>query len=174
MAPMANPGSRDDGSEDLLSPADEDPADDPVKARRKAMDYLARREYGRRELEHKLANAGFRTAVAEAAVAGLAEEGLQDDKRFVESFMRSRIGRGKGPLKIRADLRQHGIDEAVIDAALEEVDEDWVALARAVRARKFGPEAPPSFSERARQARFLERRGFHPEQIRAATEAADE
>ena len=41
-------------------------------------------------------------------------------------------------------------------------------LAGEVRRRKFGAAAPRSLGERAKQARFLQYRGFDAEQIRAA------
>jgi regulatory protein len=43
-----------------------------------------------------------------------------------------------------------------------------VQLAREVRRRKFGATAPRSLGERAKQARFLQYRGFDAEQLRAA------
>ena len=42
---------------------------DPVEARKKAMDFLARREYGQAELIRKLADKGFDRDVAEQAVS---------------------------------------------------------------------------------------------------------
>ena len=44
---------------------------------------------------------------------------------------------------------------------------DFVSLARAARARKFGPELPKDWKERSRQARFLQYRGFSTDHIRA-------
>ena len=80
-----------------------------VKARKKAMDLLANREHGLVELERKLVNAGFESDVAADAVHALHEEGLQSDRRFVESFVQSRINQGKGPVRIHADLGERGI-----------------------------------------------------------------
>jgi regulatory protein len=57
-----------------------------------------------------------------------------------------------------------------IDAALA-TGQDWRARAFEVRIRKFGPEAPEDWAERARQARFLQYRGFSSDHIRAATGA---
>ena len=45
---------------------------------------------------------------------------------------------------------------------------EWTAAARASRIRKFGPEVPVDRRERAKQARFLQYRGFSSDQIRAA------
>jgi regulatory protein len=39
-----------------------------------------------------------------------------------------------------------------------------------VRKKRFGPELPRDYLERARQARFLEYRGFGSAEIRAALE----
>ena len=64
---------------------------DPVAVRKKAMDFLARREYGRGELENKLCKAGFDAEAVAKALAHLTDEGLQSDERFAESFMQSRI-----------------------------------------------------------------------------------
>ena len=135
------------------------------------MDYLARREHGRGELLDKLIRFGFDDDIADDAVAQLIDDGLQSDERFAEAFVRSRINQGKGPLVIRADLRQRGLASALIDIALDQADEDWHALARGVRLKKFGPDTPSEFREKSRQMRFLQSRGFEPDQIQAAVSA---
>jgi regulatory protein len=148
--------------------------DDAIEARKKAMDLLARREHARAELERKLAAAGFDAHVAADAVEKLAQEGLQSDRRFVESFVQSRISQGKGPLRIHADLGQRGIPEGLVDEVLEQTGEDWYALARDARAKKFGRPLPVEFRDKARQMRFLQYRGFEPDQVQAAVSSFDE
>ena len=144
---------------------------DPIEARKKAMDYLARREHGRTELINKVIKFGFNAEVADDAVAQLVDDNLQSDQRFVEAFVISRINQGKGPVKIRADLRERDIAGAMIELALEEADQDWCASARAVRVKKFGSEYPSDFNEKARQMRFLQSRGFDSDQIQSAVSA---
>jgi regulatory protein len=159
---------------DLLSEKGEDRFSSPQEARKKAMDFLARREYGQTELIRKLADKGFNRDVAAEAVLQLTEDGLQSDERFSESFVQSRINQGKGPVRIRLDLGQKGIGESTIEIALEEADPDWRALAREQRTKKFGPDLPTDFKEKARQMRFLQYRGFEQGHIQAAVGAGDE
>jgi regulatory protein len=153
---------------DFLSDEREDRFSSPLEARKKAMDFLARREYGQTELVVKLADKGFDREVAADAVAQLTREGLQSDERFSESFVQSRINQGKGPVRIRMDLGQKGISDPVIEIALAAADPDWRALAREQRLKKFGPDLPPDFKEKARQMRFLQYRGFEQDHIQSA------
>jgi len=150
---------------------DEERFSNPVEARKKAMDYLARREHARGELERKLETAGFEASVAADAVRRLAEEGLQSDRRFVQSFSQSRIGQGKGPVRIHSELGERGIPAGLIDEILAESSEDWHSLAREVRVKKFGRALPADFKDKARQMRFLQYRGFEPDQIQHAVSA---
>ncbi len=150
----------------------DDKFSDPKEARKKAMDYLARREHGRSELFNKLTRFGFEADVADDAVARLVEDGLQSDVRFVDAFVRSRINQGKGPAKIRADLRDKGVNDGVTEDGIREADQDWYALAIEVRLKKFGAERPAEFKEKARQMRFLQSRGFEQDQIQAAVSAS--
>lgn len=147
---------------------------DSAKARKKAMDYMARREHGRVELLVKVTAAGFDADVAENAIVKLTEEGLQSDRRFVEAFIRSRIDQGKGPTRIRAELGQRGIVENLIDNGLTDVQQNWHDLARGVRQKKFGAGRPADFETKARQMRFLQYRGFEPDHIQAAVSAFEE
>ena len=133
-----------------------------------AVRLLARREHSRAELERKLKTRGAPPDLVAEARAGLAGRKLQSDERYAESLVTSRIGRGQGPVRIRRELSEQGIDAAGIEAALAAADPDWFALARETRRRRFGAEAPAEWKERARQARFLEYRGFSGEQIRHA------
>ena len=153
---------------DLLSDEGEDRFSSPQEARKKAMDFLARREYGQTELIRKLADKGYDPDVAADAVVQLTGEGLQSDARFSESFVQSRINQGKGPVRIRLDLGQKGISDSDIEIALEEAEADWRALAREQRIKKFGPDLPPDFKEKARQMRFLQYRGFEQDHIQSA------
>jgi regulatory protein len=147
---------------------------DPVEARKKAMDYLARREHSRDELCRKMGKVGFDPKVALDAIEQLQKDGLQSDLRFVEAFVQSRISQGKGPTRIQADLSQRGIGDSMMHETLGEVKQDWFALAREVRQKKFGCDVPNDFQEKARQMRFLQYRGFEPDQIQAAVSARDE
>ena len=153
---------------------DEERYSNPVEARKKAMDYLARREHARGELARKLETAGFDAEIAAEAIGRLAEEGLQSDRRFVESFVQSRINQGKGPVRIRAELGERGIASGLVDRAIDDAHEDWHSLAREIRVKKFGRELPDDFQDKARQMRFLQYRGFERDHIQAAVAAHDE
>jgi regulatory protein len=160
--------------EELVPPAEDDRFANAAEARKKAMDYLARREYGRLELIKKLESAGFDPDVSDCAVAQLTAEGLQSDRRFLEAFIQSRINQGKGPARIHADLSRRGVSDSLIHTVLEETQQNWRELARAVRTKKFGAARPRDFKEKARQMRFLRYRGFESGHIQAALSADDE
>ena len=89
--PTRKAGLRAHGALLQVEYMDDDKFLDPIEARKKAMDYLARREHGRGELLDKLTRFGFDPAVADDAVAQLVDDGLQSDARFAEAFVRSRI-----------------------------------------------------------------------------------
>ena len=148
----------------------DDHSQNPLEARKKAMDYLARREYGQRELERKLAKAGFDADIAADAVLQLKSDDLQDDRRFSEAFVRSRVHQGKGPARVRADLGERGVSGELVEAILSEMSVDWFAQAAEVRIKKFGPDFPPDFKEKVRQMKFLQYRGFEQEHIQAAVD----
>lgn len=128
----------------------------------RALGWLAQREYGFEELVRRLVKDGEQSRdEAEALVQLLADNNLQSDDRFVEAFVRSRVNKCQGPLKIRADLRQRGIDDSTIREAL--ADFNWHELAEQRRERKFGA-IPTDHNEKARQMRHLAGQGF-PESV---------
>ncbi len=156
---------------DLLSTAEEDRFSSAIEARKKAMVFLARREYGQTELVNKLVNKGYMRQVAEQAILELTAAGLQSDQRFAANFVRSRISQGKGPVRMRSELGQRGIDSIGIKQAIEAAGADWDELACEVRLKKFGDARPVDFKAKARQMRFLQYRGFERDHIKAATGA---
>jgi len=140
-------------------------ASDPACIRNSALDFLARREHSEVELRRKLATRGFDADLVETTLAGLVAENLLSNARFVESFVHSRFQRGSGPQKIHAELRGRGIDDELINDSIAGYDRQWQELIRQVREKKFGADMPEDYKERARQMRFLQQRGFTPEQI---------
>jgi regulatory protein len=145
-------------------------AADEAACKRTAVDMLARREHSRLELTRKLAARGFPHAVIAAALDALERSGVLAAARFTESFVRSRLAKGHGPVRIRTELTERGVTAEQCAEALRDADVDWLAAARAVRRKRFGAEPPRDFRERARQARFLQYRGFTADQARAALE----
>ena len=142
--------------------------DNPESARRTALLWLGRRDHSSTELLGKLVAKGHTPEAAQAAVAALEAERLLNDARFLENFVRSHAARGQGPMRIRQELGGLGFTSATIEAALAE-GPDFVEVCRQVRRRKFGAEPPTSWAERAKQARFLQYRGFSSDHIRLAT-----
>jgi regulatory protein len=143
-------------------------APDAVEVRARALKLLARREHSALELKRKLLQRGYPDGLIEAVLLTLTQENLLNETRYAGEWVRSRISRGQGPIKIRAELRQQGLAEAEIQQALAEAAVEWGPLAARVRAKRFGAAMPVDLAERARQARFLEARGFCAEHIREA------
>ncbi len=140
-----------------MTEADESASEEAL--REQCIRLLARREHSRRELSRKLAARSFEPHQFNTVLDALEGEGLLSDARFAESFVRSRIESGQGPLKIRADLRERGVDGQIVDQALDLADDEWLWRCEQAWTRRFGT-APDDRREWARQARFLSQRGF--------------
>jgi len=132
--------------------------------KQKAIALLARREHSRAELAAKLAPLGTREDI-DAVLDELAASGLLSDARAASAYLRANAARF-GKARLRQTLRQKGLDSALIDEQLAAVDApDELARARDIWSRKFA--APPQDAkEWARQARFLQARGFSTNVIR--------
>ena len=134
--------------------------------RRRAMDFLARREHSRHELAGKLQDR-FPEANREtidAVLDQLAGENLQSDQRFAEEYLRMRMRRGFGWLHIKADLQARGVGQEII-ASLSQPEEEWLAMAgRLIDSRLGGGGGlAPGSRDHQRLYRFLQSRGFSAE-----------
>ena len=132
--------------------------------RERALRHLARRDHSRAELARKLSSHGDADEI-EAVIERMGELGLQSDTRYAEAFVRGKAGRF-GASRLRSELARRGIDRDLIDEAItSECVESETDRARAVLRARF-TEPPADAREWARQARFLQTRGFAPDLIR--------
>jgi regulatory protein len=140
-----------------------------------AVSLLARRDYSTKELKKKLADRGYNEHAREVVVDDLESMGKIDNARYGQNVVAYRARRGHGPARIRSELQKSGLSRAEVDGVVKAEDApDFLALAKATRIRKFGPEIPKDRKERARQARFLQYRGFSNDHIRAALDGDPE
>src|SRR6478609_4019822 len=137
----------------------------------KALGLLARREHSARELKAKLSQRGFDADENAAALERLQSKDFQNDARFGEMLVRSRIEGGYGPRWIIAELKTHGIGEAGARELIDAAEPDWPELARRQLQRRYGGKSAKSLGERAKRAAFLLRRGFDAATVQSVTRA---
>jgi regulatory protein len=140
-----------------------------TKAFECAVRLLSRREHGAIELCDKLKQKGFSATEAQEALANCQQLNFQNERRFVESYSRSRIRQGYGPLKISQELNHKGIDRELIHSVLQEEDENWFTYALDVWQKKNKGQGELSFNELQKQQRFLLYRGFAMDVISRVT-----
>jgi regulatory protein len=132
--------------------------------RERALGYLTRREYSRQELYRKLL-----PYAGEENLDGLLDEfrqrGWISDARYADQMVHARKGK-YGSLKVAHELRNHGVAEDLIEKAVKEVQEQELDTARALWRKKFDSQ-PANREEWAKQARYLQGRGFGLETIRS-------
>ncbi len=143
-------------------------ARDLGRVRAKALALLARREHSAQELKAKLLDRGYESTAVEAVLSSLEAQKLLSDARFVQEFVAARVRRGSGPLKIREELRGRGVSGELVEEALGRLAGGWSEGAAAARQKRFGKALPKDMQERARQARFLQQRGYSMQDIRKA------
>lgn len=137
-----------------------------ISLRARALQYLARREYSRAELRGKLQpyvqageDFGHEYSVAlDVLLDDLTARGWLSDARAATQLLHSKRSRF-GMQRITHELRQKGIAEELISAAVPALKESELEAARKVWQRKFGTQ-PQDEREKAKQMRFMQSRGF--------------
>jgi regulatory protein len=132
--------------------------------RERALRLLARREHSRAEITRKLGAAGFAIEDIAPLLDEFEQKNWLSDQRFAESYVADHRARA-GSVKLAYDLRQRGVRDDVIEAVLGDNRDSELERAREVWNKKFG-SAPADASEKARQMRFMQSRGFAPAVIR--------
>ena len=134
-----------------------------------AVRYLTRREYSVEELKQKLVQRGADSGIADSVVSVLVDENLVSDQRFTEMYVRMRIRRLFGPLKIRAELRGRGVADYLVDEAIPKDEEAWFGAAKQWAKKTFRGEL--DYAARAKIYRSLMNRGFTNEQANVALDS---
>ncbi len=132
-----------------------------IQARGQALSLLARSEHSRFLLRRKLLQRDFHPTTITTALDELESSGALSDKRYAESWVRSRLrGHPEGRSRLVGGLRSRGIDaslaEAAVAAVLEEESISMVESARSYVERVTRRKRIPA----PRIADRLYRRGF--------------
>jgi len=129
--------------------------------RQRALEYLGKREYSYKELGQKLKSYLDENEDADSITAILDDfktRGWLSDARFTEQMVHARRAKF-GSSKIVHELREKGVDSALIEDAAERLKETELSSAIEVWRKKY-KQAPADRDEWAKQARFLQSRGF--------------
>ncbi len=133
---------------------------------------LAMREHSRLELFNKLKVKDFSEGVdLDKLLDELSENNYLNEERFTESFIRSRVNRGQGRLKITNELQRKGIPPSLIQLSMDKNEIDWYEIATIQLQKKYGTLKPSDYKEKAKRMRFLSSRGFDTYIIRDIVES---
>lgn len=144
-----------------------------AKIRLTAMNLLSYREYSRLELTEKLIAKFDEPSLIDKVIDQLVKENLQSDQRFSEAFIRSRVARGQGQVRIRMELCERGIDKEMANQTINQCEVDWFALVKEVTKIKYGDQLAEDNRDKAKRIRFLQYRGFTYDQISHALEKSN-
>jgi len=150
----------------------------------RAVDLLSRREHSRKELHQKLLKKDFDCEYISPVLDYLIEKDYLSDERFAQSTLRVRVDRGFGWLYIKNELNQKGVCSSIINELDKNDEIDWYLQAELAYNKRFSTPLVEYFAdnndesflskdkayqaankEKAKRMRFLQYRGFSPDQI---------
>ncbi len=126
--------------------------------RQRALDYLGKREYSYVELGKKLKPSAEETDDIAAILDDFKARGWLSDARFTEQLVHARQAKF-GSARVANELREKGVADDLIASAVASVKENELEHVREICRKKY-KESPKSREDWARQARFLQSRGF--------------
>jgi regulatory protein len=143
------------------------------RLRSKAIRLLSMREHSRQEIICKLSKDGSNALMVHEIVEELIKNSYLSDRRFTESFVRSKQIRGFGPSKISSELKLKGVNNSLIDEYLKANSRIWYDSARVQYRKKYAGEPIKDYTTWAKRARFMQNRGFGMGHIQAALPTID-
>ena len=156
--------ARDGGaSTSSRAEGEESPGDPVERARAICLRLLTGTPRTRKQLADALRKRNIPDAAAEEVLSRFEEVGLIDDSAFADAWVESRHhGRGLARRALAQELRTKGVDAALIDAAVSQLDsEQEEATARELVARKLRATRGLDRDKRIRRlAGMLARKGY--------------
>jgi len=140
--------------------------------RERAVAHLARREHTRAEIARKLAPHAESPEELQAVLDELARRKLLSDERFAVARGET-LARKFGAARVVRELRDKGVADDALDRISDGLRASELERAREVWRKRFGTPARNA-TERAKQGRFLQGRGFSFEVIRRIIRGLDE
>jgi len=144
-------------------------AADREAAFRTALRALERRAFSMSDLARRLVRKGHPPEAVDQAIERLCAVGLLDDARYAAQFVEVHSARGRGPARLRADLRRMGVESGVIDRALTEQfppGTDLKAQPLALATKRAAQLGDLSHGvKRRRLLAYLARRGFRGSEV---------
>ncbi|BFM06153.1 regulatory protein RecX [Halioxenophilus aromaticivorans] len=141
-----------------------------TKVRNYAVGLLAKRDYATEELQSKLARKFSEELQSTGqdifadSVAWLIELGYLNDAKYCAMFIRSSVAKGRGRRRIEQELKQKRLPQTLVADALAQCQVDWYEHAYECLRRKF-KTLPEDAKEKAKVIRYLQYRGFLPDEI---------
>ena len=126
--------------------------------RQRALEYLSKREYSAAELAQKLKGYAEEADDVAALIEDFKTRGWLSDARYAEQMVHARQAKF-GKARVAHELREKGVDDTLIAEAVAGLQDSEVERASEVWRKKF-KAAPTPREEWAKQARFLQSRGF--------------
>jgi len=126
--------------------------------RQRALEYLSKREYSAAELAQKLKGYAEEADDVAALIEDFKTRGWLSDARYAEQMVHARQAKF-GKARVAHELREKGVDDTLIAEAVAGLQDSEVERASEVWRKKF-KAAPTTREEWAKQARFLQSRGF--------------
>jgi len=139
--------------------------------RQRALDYLGKREYSYAELWQKLKPFAEEHDDIPALLEDFKNRGWLSDARFTEQVIHARRAKF-GSARIAHELREKGVADHLIADAIGQVKDNELENATEVWRKKFRA-GPKSREEWAKQARFLQSRGFGFDMIKKVLNAEE-
>ena len=127
-----------------------------------ALRFLRERPRSALEIDRRLQREELDSEIIDGVIEDLTSQHLLNDGDFARAWVGSRIGmRPKGVYLIRRELREKGVDDSLIDAALEKDYPGEIEVARPLAERRVATLADQDWAGfRQKLGVYLKRRGF--------------
>ena len=133
---------------------------------------LGRQEYSRRELTQKLQQREASDEFIENLLDWCEKHNFINEQRYCEGFVRKHIFKCHGLKRIQSEAMSKGIDRALLETVVDELEIDWFELAQEAYNKKYSTTpADLEYKEKAKRVRYLMYRGFSYDQINFAMQA---
>jgi len=139
----------------------------------KAVRLLSVREHSVKELREKLLSRTTMPELVSRVIERVIEYGYLSDERYAEVYVRSRKGRGFGPVRVGVELKNKGVDSHLIEEYVDKDSRCWFESARVQYQKKYGDSPVVDYAMWTKRARFMQSRGFNMEHINATIPVAE-